>query len=375
MAANKTRGPARANGQRRAKSGVPRAPARDPIALGPWISKHSKLSAEYQTSLGAALVGKSEELLSGAAGRELRGQVQLVFTSPPFPLNRKKKYGNFEGRAFKKWLAAYAPKLRRLLTPDGSIVMEMGNAWMPRLPVMSTLAIESLLAFQRAANLYLVQEFIWFNPAKLPTPAQWVTIERTRVKDAFTRLWWLSPTPNPKADNRRVLAPYSGSMKSLLATQKYNSGMRPSQHSINATSFLKDNGGAIPPNVLTTENTEDELNNLLVGANTSANDPYHRFCKTRGLRPHPARMPVGLAKFFINLCSEPGDLIFDPFGGSNTTGAAAEELARRWLTIEADPLYAAAGCGRFPELAARVPPIPQEQSPLSPSEQGVLAPS
>ena len=328
------------------------------IDIPTWATTQlNGLTVEYKTQLGAAIVGKSEDVLRGRAGESLRGKVQLVFSSPPFPLNRKKKYGNKEGPAFKKWLCGYAETLTNLLTPDGSIVIEMGNAWKPRLPVMSTLAIETLLAFQRAAKLYLVQEFIWFNPARLPSPAQWVTVKRMRVKDAFTRLWWLSPTPFPKADNRRVLAPYSGSMKSLLETQKYNAGDRPSEHSINATSFLKNNGGAIPPNVLTVENDEPvNVSNLIVGANTSANDQYSRFCKTRGLELHPARMPVGLAKFFINLCTEPGNLVCDPFAGSNTTGAAAEELNRRWITIEAEPAYAAGGRGRFPELAVLVPP-------------------
>ena len=343
---------------KKSPKGKPAAPRKrsKPIVIPSWSAKHKGLTVEYSTDRGAALVGKSETVLASKAGRELCGQVQLVFSSPPFPLNRKKKYGNLEGANFKKWLSGYAEALASLLTPDGSIVIEMGNAWMPRLPVMSTLAIETLLAFQRAAKLYLVQEFIWYNPARLPTPAQWVTVNRIRVKDAFTRIWWLSPNAYPKADNRRVLTPYSGSMRTLIDTQKYNAGKRPSEHVIGATSFLTDHGGAIPPNVLTIPNDEvAPVSNLLVGGNTSANDLYHQFCKTRGLTPHPARMPVGLAKFFINLCTEEGDLICDPFGGSNTTGAAAEELNRRWISIEADPNYAAAGRGRFPALAALVP--------------------
>lgn len=323
------------------------------------MKKHSGIEAEYTTQLGAALVGRSEEVIRSKAGKDLRGKVQLVFTSPPFPLNRKKKYGNLEGVAFKKWLRDYAIDLRRLLTADGSIVIEMGNAWEPGLPVMSTLAIETLLAFKKAGDLHLCQEFIWYNSARLPTPAQWVTIDRVRVKDAFTRLWWLSPTPNPKADNRRVLTPYSGSMQSLLRTQKYNSGTRPSEHVIGPTSFLRNNGGAIPPNVLDISNDEVPVapSNLLVGGNTNGTDAYHVFCKTRGLTPHPARMPIALAKFFINLCTTEGDLVFDPFGGSNTTGAAAEELGRRWVTVEAEKEYAAAGRGRFADLAAKVPPL------------------
>lgn len=344
----------RAAALKRPKKGRPKKP----IDITKWAISHPRLGAEYRTERGVAVVGKSEEFLAGRAGQALKGRVQLVFTSPPFPLNRKKQYGNLDGPEFKKWLKSFAKTLRGLLTPDGSIVIEMGNAWEPGLPVMSTLAIETLLAFKEAAKLHLIQEFIWFNPARLPTPAQWVTIERIRVKDAFTRLWWLSPEPFPKADNRRVLAPYSDSMKSLLKRQKYNAGPRPSEHVINPTSFLKNNEGAIPPNVLTVgEDDDTDINNLLVGANTTANDAYQKFCKTRGFETHPARMPIGLAKFFINLCTEPGDLVFDPFGGSNTTGAAAEELDRKWVSVEANQSYAQGGRGRFPDLAAQVPAI------------------
>jgi len=332
-----------------------------PIVIHDWATKHKSIKVEYATERGVSIVSKSEDVLSGRTGAALRGQVQLVFSSPPFPLNRKKKYGNLEGSNFKKWLRGYAKKLKELLTEDGSIVIEMGNAWVPQKPIMSTLAIETLLEFKRAAKLHLIQEFIWFNPARLPTPAQWVTVNRMRVKDAFTRLWWMSPTEYPKADNRRVLVPYSGSMKTLLKNQRYNSGTRPSEHVISPTSFLTDNGGAIPPNVLMLESEEETApSNVLVGANTNGVDGYHKFCKSRGLKPHPARMPIGLAKFFINLCTEAGDLVLDPFGGSNTTGAAAEELMRRWITVEINEQYAAAGRGRFPHLVAQVPPIPDE---------------
>jgi DNA modification methylase len=312
-----------------------------------WAKSKTRLEVEYATGLGAAIVGKSEEILKGPFGKTLKGKVQLVFTSPPFPLNRKKRYGNVEGNKFKAWLKRYAKLLKDLLTPDGSIVIEMGNAWQPGLPVMSTLALETLLAFKREAGLYLCQEFIWYNPAKLPTPAQWVTIERIRVKDAFTRLWWLSPNPRPKADNRRVLIPYSEAMRSLLKTKKYNAGLRPSQHNISATSFLKKHRGASPPNVLSYGGA---TGNLLIGSNTHNVDPYYDYCKALGVAPHPARMPVDLAKFFIQLCTESGDLVLDPFAGSNTTGAAAEALKRRWVAVEAEAEYAKASLGRFPSL-------------------------
>ena len=292
----------------------------------------------FQTSLGRMMIGQSEEILAAPWAKRLKGQVHLIFTSPPFPLNRKKRYGNKQGREYREWLASFGPLLTDLLTPDGSIVIEMGNAWEPGSPTMSTLALESLLAFKEGAGLHLCQEFIWHNPARLPSPAQWVNIERIRVKDSFTKLWWLSSTNRPKANNREVLVEYSDSMKDLLRDKRYSAGRRPSQHNIGEESFLTDNGGAIPGSVLTYPNTV-------------ANSPYQAYCRERGLRCHPARMPIELAEFFIRFLTDETDIVFDPFGGSNTTGAAAERLGRQWLSVEADHDYAEGAKGRFWSVA------------------------
>lgn len=321
-----------------------RRPARP--KRNPKLPKAIRERAVYQTDLGLSLLGKSEEVLPELLDSGYRGSVQLVFTSPPFPLNRKKKYDNLQGSAFKKWLAGYASVLKELLTPDGAIVLEMGNAWVRGKPVMSTLAIESLLAFKKAAGLHLLQEFVWHNPAKLPTPAQWVTIERIRVKDSFTKIWWMSPNPRAKANNRNVKKPYSQSMQDLLRTRKYNAGRRPSEHVISEESFFTDNGGAIPPNVLSVKHDE-EPESVLVGSNTHSSPEYMNYCKHHNIVPHPARMPRELAEFFIRLCTDPNDLVLDPFAGSNTTGATAEELKRRWIAIEASGEYAESGRSRF----------------------------
>ncbi len=317
------------------------------LSLRRW-STNAEMAIAYTTRLGIAVVGRSEDVLASRAGKAMRGRIQLVFTSPPFALHRKKKYGNSSGEEFKRWLAGYAKPLGDLLSPDGSIVIEMGNAWEPGIPVMSTLALESLLEFKKQGAFYLCQEFIWHNSARLPSPAQWVTVERIRVKDSFTRLWWLSRVPKPKADNRRVLTPYTESMKKLLTRKSYNAGLRPSEHRVSPNGFLTNHGGAIPPSVIQIPPVEPE--SLLIGSNTGSSDDYHKYCKARGVTPHPARMPIGLASFFIKLCTDEGDTVLDPFAGSNTTGAAAERLGRQWISIEANPEYAAHGIGRFPSL-------------------------
>jgi site-specific DNA-methyltransferase (cytosine-N4-specific) len=302
----------------------------------------------YETPRGRLFVGKAEDALDAPALDPWRGRTQLVFTSPPFPLHRKKKYGNLCGDAYAEWLAGLAIPLTKFLTPDGSIVLELGNGWNPGTPTVSTVGIKALLAFQEAAGLHLCQEFICFNPARLPTPAEWVAVQRTRVKDAFTRVWWLSPTPTPKADNRRVLTGYSDSMRKLLRKGTYSSGRRPSEHKIGRGSFLADNGGAIPPNVLVPPEADGgEPQAVLPIANTRSNGGYHQLCRDRNVARHPAAMPELLVEFFVKFLTDPGELVLDPFAGSNTTGAVAEGLGREWLGIEADAEYAAASRVRF----------------------------
>ena len=292
-------------------------------------------SVVYRTPLGRSILGKAEDvLLSPVYAEDLERKVDLLFTSPPFPLNRKKRYGNEQGETYVNWLVNFAPLFKKLLKPRGSIVLELGNAWEPGRPVMSTLALKALLAFLERGEFVLCQQFVWYNPARLPSPAQWVNIERIRVKDAYTHLWWMALTDRPHADNRQVLTKYSKSMEKLLKRQKYNTGKRPSEHHIGEKSFLKDNAGAIPSNLITL-------------ANTQASSDYLNYCRKHKLRPHPARMPSGLAEFFVKFLTKPKELVLDPFAGSNTTGAAAEDLGRRWLAIEPNESYLEGSRGRF----------------------------
>lgn len=300
------------------------------------IGSETTTGLAYSTDRGVMLQGKAESVLHSPFLKSYLGKVNLVFTSPPFPLNRKKAYGNLNGESYKEWLASFSKTFLEFLKPDGSIVIEIGNSWNPGEPTMSTLGLESLLKFLESGNLKLCQQFVCQNPARLPSPAQWVNVERIRVKDAFTHIWWMSPTARPKANNRNVLTAYSKAMKKLLDTQTYNSGHRPSEHLIGTKSFLRDNGGAIPPNVIT-------------AANTRATDPYLAYCKANQIRPHPARMPEQIASFFIEFLTDPDDLVLDPFAGSNVTGAVAESLGRRWISIETRNEYARASKSRFSE--------------------------
>jgi hypothetical protein len=315
-------------------------------SAGRSAARKSTIEVAHRTDYGRYVRGKTEDLLRSPAGKRLRGKVQLILTSPPFPLNHKKSYGNLDGDAYRKWFVSVFRDLTELLAPRGSIVIELGNAWEKKRPLQSLLPLQCLLdlTMDGGGSLKLCQEFVCYNPARLPSPAQWVTVTRERVTDSFTRIWWLSRVDRPNADNSRVLRPYSASMKALFRRKSYNDAARPSEHHISPKSFLRRNGGSISHNLFEAEplslSREVRLPNVFAMANTTAGDHFTATCRERGVTPHPARMPVGLAAFFVEFLTQKGQLVLDPFGGSNTTGFAAELLSRRWLTVEVDGAYA-----------------------------------
>jgi DNA modification methylase len=297
------------------------------------VEKVLNLKPTYKTSLGEAYNASIEDFILSSKFQDLKGTVDLILTSPPYPLVSPKAYGNRVGEDYKSWLADIMSELKCLLKPKGSLVVEIGNAWDKGQPTMSTLPLETLIQIKNQAELNVCQQFVWNNPNKLPGPAPWVNIKRIRVKDAYTHIWWYAPSIDPRANNQKVLTPYGDKMKKLLETQTYNQGTRPSGHKI-GDGFLKTNKGAIPSSVLTHGNGKD--------------DPaYIEWCLENGVSRHPARMPEKIAEFFINLTTTKNSLILDPFGGSNTTGKTAENLGRRWISVERDPDYVVGSKGRF----------------------------
>jgi DNA modification methylase len=283
----------------------------------------------FQTKHGSVIHGDALKVLSD---RLKPGSVDLIMTSPPFGLVRKKEYGNVESESYVEWFKPFGELFRNLLKPSGSLVIDIGGAWMPGQPTRSLYHYELVVMLCRELGFHLAQDFYWWNPAKLPTPAEWVTVRRVRVKDAINCVWWLSPTPWPAATNRRVLAPYSDAMRGLLKNG-YRAKLRPSGHDI-STKFSIDNGASIPPN-------------LIAIAHTESNSGYLRYCKDQGLDPHPARFPADLPEYFIRMLTDPGDLVVDPFGGSCVTGEVADRLQRRWLCVDLVEEYLKGAKGRF----------------------------
>ena len=273
--------------------------------------------------------------------KKYQNKIDLVFTSPPFPLITPKKYKNKKGEDYINWFADYAEPLKKVLSKKGSIVIEIGNSWTPGYPTHALIEVKALMKFMEKGGFHLCQEFVWYNPAKLPGPAEWVTKYRERVKDSFTKIWWFAKTPRPHADNKQILTEYSKGMLKLLQKKKYNSGKRATGHNISTKGFFTRNKGAIPPNVF------EDFDNFLRISNTSNVNKYREFCKKNNLPAHPARMPPELAEFFIRFLTKKKSLVLDPFAGSNTTGYVASKLNRKWISIEKNLDYIKGSQGWF----------------------------
>ncbi len=258
--------------------------------------------------------------------------VDLVVTSPPYALHFKKEYGNASQSEYVAWLMPFAAEIKRIIKPSGSFVLNLGGAWQPGKPVRSLYQFRVLLALCDELGYQLAQEFFWHNPAKMPAPAEWVNVRRLRVKDSVEYLYWFVKEPFAQADNRRVLNAYSKDMERLIK-RGIKDTVRPSGHVING-SFADDKGGSIP-------------SNLIECGNNESNSNYITESKRLGKKIHPARYPSELPRFFIKFLTQPGELVLDPFAGSNTTGYVAEQLERHWISIELDPTYASDSLLRF----------------------------
>ena len=309
----------------------------------------------YRTDYGLAYLGDSRQLLS----RIPSSSVNLVFTSPPYALHFKKEYGNAEKAEYVEWFLPFAREIHRVLQDDGSFVLNIGGSYNRGAPTRSLYHFRLLIALVEELGFHLAQECFWYNPAKMPAPAEWVTVRRIRVRDSVEYVWWLSKTPWPKASNLRVLREYSPDMI-RLSRNGVRSTVRPSGHVIRSSFDKIQAGGSIPPNV-----TEAVLpESMLRFGNNAANDEYTRRCKELGLKVHPARFPTALPEFFIRMLTDEGELVVDPFAGSNTTGLVAERLHRRWLAFEQVAEYLVASKVRFKQ---------DSQAITERSKQGKLA--
>ncbi len=267
------------------------------------------------------------------------GAATLIVTSPPYLLTRAKPYGGPATEPeYVEWIVALAAHWHRILADDGTLVLNLGPSFLRGSPAQSLYRERIYLRLQDDIGLHLAQDGYWENPSKLPAPAEWVTVRRERLTPSVEHCYAFSKTPHPKWRNTRVQRPYSASMLARIAAGGEREARRPSGHRMKDGTFGRDCGGSIP-------------SHLLRIPNTRSTGRYLEHCREHRLPIHPARFPEGLAEFYIDLCTERGDLVVDCFAGSLTVAERAEAKQRGWVACERSLTYLAGGAIRLTPAA------------------------
>ena len=279
----------------------------------------------YRTERGAAYLGDSLELLKLVPDES----IDLVLTSPPFPLASPKKYGNVPASEWVEWMLPFCRQVKRVLKSTGSFVLDLRGSYLPKRPVRSIHNYKILVKLVDDEGWSFPQDYFWANRTSMPA----IHPLADRLKNAVNTIWWLSPTDYPKTRLDAVLNPYSDTMKHDFEHRVGKFERFPSGHTRDLRKW-KRKKGAIPPNYQET-------------TNCASNTPYQSSCRIIGTVRHPARFNPDIPSLWINFLTDPRDLVLDIFGGSNVVGMVAEELERNWLTFEYIQQYLAASVFRF----------------------------
>lgn len=268
----------------------------------------------FETGLGHVVVADGLMTLQ-TLGDE---SVDLVITSPPY--DGQAKYGNGE-RYERDWYSGFfltvTAEIFRVLKPHGSFVLNYrskrsGNE-------RGTLQYE-LVFWLRNQGFLFCEDFVWGKPS--PPPGRFNRF----LKDAVEYCFQFAKTPMWQFFPDHCLSPARWDAKDRERRKKLaHNHVRVNEPSGQGRKRVQAGPDLVRPSTLLYMEPE-------FGPNPAV---------------HPARFPLTIPSFFIRLLTEPGQLVVDPFGGTGTTGLAAEQLHRRWLLSEIDPRYVKSVAERF----------------------------
>jgi site-specific DNA-methyltransferase (adenine-specific) len=268
----------------------------------------------FQTDLGKLFVADCLGLLKSIPSNS----VDLVITSPPY--DGQSKYGNgekYERDWYEEFFMLVAGEIFRTLKPTGSFVLNYRSK--RRQSERGTLQYE-LIFWLRDQGFLFCEDFVWGKPS--PPPGRFNRF----LKDAVEYCFQFAKTSNWQFFPENCLTPARWDAKDRERRKRLaHNYVRANAPSGQGRKRVQAGPDLVRPSTL-----------LHLEPEFSPNPARH-----------PARFPASLPKFFINLLTEPGQLVVDPFGGTGTTALAAEQLGRRWILTEIDPIYAAVVKSRF----------------------------
>jgi site-specific DNA-methyltransferase (adenine-specific) len=231
------------------------------------------------------------------------GSVDLVFADPPFNIGYD--YDVYDDRRdagqYLDWTTRWAREVVRVLKPDGTFWLAIGDEYAAELKVI----------FDRDMGLSLRNWVIWYYTFGV------------HCKKKFTRshahLFYFVKDPKRFTFNEDAIRVPSA-RQLVYADRRANPK------------------GRVPDDtwILRPQDLPDGF--------TPEQDTWYfsRVCGTFKERAgwHGCQMPERLLERIILACSQPGELVLDPFGGSGTTLVVAKKLGRRFLGFELSPDYA-----------------------------------
>lgn len=289
----------------------------------------------YSTNLGVAIWGPSGDIFKG-----LNVPVSLIFSSPPYPLNRSRAYGNPNEREIVDFICDTLEPVIEALAEDGSLALNVSNdVHLPGSPARSTYVERLVLEIcDRFSPMFLMDRLIWQNPAKMPGPIQWASKTRQQLNTGYEPILWFARNPlKVKSNNNRVLEPHSERHLKLMQSggEQRETCYGDGAYRLKVGSFGTMTEGRIPKNVISR-------------GHRCAHGVRHRQAAIDlGLPTHGAGQPFSIPEFMIRFLTEEGDLVVDPFAGRGMTSLAAELNNRAWMAGEINLEYIRTGAELF----------------------------
>jgi site-specific DNA-methyltransferase (cytosine-N4-specific) len=288
----------------------------------------------YSLDDGLAFLGHAEE----AAGVIEPGSLSLIMTSPPYPVVNR-AYGRFGVAEWLDWMGGLVGLWKDLLRDDGTLAVNLMDIHVPGSPMLSPYVERFTLEAIERHGLHLAGRMPWHSPTKLAN-LEWAVKRRVALKNTVEHVILLSRSSNPAWDTRRLPPePYAERTASQRASDARRSAarrqvVRPGGYQMDEGAFNTNGEGRIP-------------GNLLIAGGVGGGGTYAARCRENGITPHPARFPEALPRQVILLATEPGQVVYDPMAGSNTTGKVALDLGRRFISSEPVLDYALSSAFRF----------------------------
>lgn len=284
----------------------------------------------YSLDDGLALWGHAED----AAATIEKGSVSLIMMSPPYP-TISRKYGKMGVPEWLSWMRRLTALWSDLLADDGTLAVNLMDCFVPGTPMISPYIDRFVLSTIDDVGLNLQGRQFWHSPTKLGN-INWCAKHRIRPKNTVEQILLFSKTTHPNWDlNRMPRGEYAKRSSAQIASdRRRGKAIRPSGYDINEHAFSRGKNGPLP-------------GNLIIAGGASGSDAYSRRCREQGIEAHPARYPEELPRRIICLTTEPGDIVYDPMAGSNTTGKVALELGRKFIASEPMLSYVMGSSLRF----------------------------